>query len=120
MNFFIKSVTAASLMFFAFASNVLANPLSGKEAYQMLTQEDRVFDAGSIGEFNRDGTYTFTHTSDVDKGEFTVYSDGRVVLDIKSGPRAGQKDVVNVVFTGNRYRLHYIEGRLTGSSYAFK
>ena len=54
--------------------------MSGQDVANLLAQGPISFEAGSVGTFNGDGTFTFTHSTYKERGTFRVFSNGNVEI----------------------------------------
>lgn len=107
------------------AATVIATPgfaetLSGQEAVNYLVGQKRTFAAGSVSQFNSDGTYAFAHANGTDTGTFSVTSNGKITLKHSAGPGKGKTDVFVIDASNGTYAAQYVSGRLKGKSFAFK
>ena len=67
-----------SLLFAGTAA--FADRMSGKEVAAMMATGPLEFEAGSVGTFDGDGSYVFTHQSYTEEGAFKVYANGNVEI----------------------------------------
>ena len=72
---------ALSAAFILSASIAQAEQLSGTEVAQLLGSGDLVFEAGSVGSFKSDSTYSFRHANGVQSGTYTLFSNGMVTFE---------------------------------------
>ena len=70
--------------FMMLSTAAIADRMSGQEVANLLTQGPLEFEAGSVGMFKSDGTFTFTHNSYDEAGTFKVFSNGNVEIHDKT------------------------------------
>lgn len=58
----------------------IADRMKGQEVASLMAQGPLQFEAGSVGIFKQDGTFTFTHRSSSEAGTFKVFSNGNVEI----------------------------------------
>ncbi|MEM6371380.1 MAG: hypothetical protein AAF727_01170 [Pseudomonadota bacterium] len=61
-----------------------AERMSGAEVAALMASGPLEFQAGSVGQFNGDGTFTFNYTSYDEAGTFKVFKNGRVEIHDKT------------------------------------
>ncbi|MEL6450220.1 MAG: hypothetical protein AAFQ19_03095 [Pseudomonadota bacterium] len=76
------------------ATAAVADRMSGQEVASLMAQGPLEFEAGSVGVFQGDGSFTFTHTSYNEAGTFKVFSNGNVEIHDKA--------------TNKKVRFHFV------------
>ena len=103
----------AILCAFSFCAN--AEPLSGAEVSDLFSDGKLRFVAGSVGDFQADGSYTFRHGSSSQSGNYVISSDGVVTFTDRNTEHSfmidrNENGKLDLIYTGgpqsgDKYRL---------------
>jgi hypothetical protein len=80
----------------AFSTAAMAERMKGAEVAALMAAGPLEFEAGSVGSFGADGSFTFSHTTYDEAGTFKIFKNGNV-------------DILDKT-TGKKVRFHFVRG----------